>query len=341
MIHRGRGAKSNNHLEPELRRVVIDRYREVYQGFGPTLAVEKLIEEDHLDPLSRETLRQWLIEEGLWQRHRRRRPYRKRREPKHHFGELVQMDGSHHPWFGEEHNSSCLMELVDDATGKTLGLMSEQETSESAMLVLWDWVKLYGIPLALYCDLKNVYMADREPTLEEQLEGKLPRTAFGLACEKLGIRIISAYSPQAKGRVERKHAVYQDRFVKELRLRRAKTIAEANMILRGGFIEKLNQKFSHQAISAEDFHVPLIPHQDLRDVFCFEQTRTVSQDWVVRNDNHFYQLLRASEKGSLPRATSKVTVRTWLDGSVHILHRGRRLLFKEIDPQISGHRKAI
>jgi molybdenum-dependent DNA-binding transcriptional regulator ModE len=341
VIHRARGAISNNHLEPELKQKVLDRYQDVYQGFGPTLAVEKLIEEDRLPPISRETLRQWLLEAKLWERHRRRRPYRKRREPKHHFGELVQMDGSHHAWFGEEHNSSCLMELVDDATGKTLGLMSEQETSESAMLVLWDWVKIYGIPLALYCDLKNVYLTDREPTLEEQLQGRLPKTAFGLACEKLGIQIISAYSPQAKGRVERKHAVYQDRFVKELRLRGAKTIAEANMILRGGFIDTLNRKFSHPAISSEDFHVPLLPHQDLRDVFCFEQTRSVSQDWVVRNDNRFYQLLRASEKGSLPRATSKVTVRTWLDGSVHILHRGRRLLFKELDPQIAGRRKAI
>jgi len=339
VTHRARGTVSNNHLDPELKAKVLDRYREVYQGFGPTLAVEKLSEGDQLPPISRETLRQWLMEAGLWQRHRRHRPYRKRREPKHHFGELVQLDGSPHPWFGEGHNSSCLMNMVDDATGITLALMSEQETTEAAMRLLWAWVELHGIPLALYCDLKNVYLSDREPTVEEQLAGKLPRTAFGVACEKLGITIVSAYSPQAKGRVERKHGVYQDRFVKELRLRGAKSIAEANMILKGGFIEKLNRKFARLPLEQEDLHVRLTGHQDLRDVFCYEQSRSVSQDWVVRNENRFYQLIR--ERGTLPRPESKVTVRIWLDGSVHILHRGRRLTFREFDPRAKDRRKAI
>jgi transposase len=339
VIHRGRGAPSNNHWGAEVKENVLSRYREVYQGFGPTLAVEKLSEEDHLPPISRETLRMWLLEAGLWQRHRRHRPYRKRREPKHHFGELVQLDGSPHPWFGEEHNSCCLMNMVDDATGVTLAIMNEQETSEAAMRILWAWIERYGIPLALYCDLKNVYLITREPTVEEQLEGKLPKSAFGLACEKLGIQIISAHSPQAKGRVERKHGVYQDRFVKELRLRGAKTIAEANMILNGGFIEKLNGKFARQPLEKEDLHVRLAANQDLRDIFCFEQPRSVSQDWVVRHDNHFYQISRGRE--SLPRAGGKVTVRVWLDGSVHILHRERRIPFKEFVPQAGERRNAI
>jgi hypothetical protein len=339
VIHRGRGMRSNNHLDPELKEKILRRYGEVYQGFGPTLAAEKLSEEDRLPSISRETLRLWLLEAGLWQRHRRHRPYRKRREPKHHFGELVQLDGSPHPWFGEEHNSYCLMNMVDDATGITLAIMNEQETSEAAMRILWAWVDRYGIPLALYCDLKNVYLIDREPTVEEQLEGKLPKSPFGLACEKLGIQIISAHSPQAKGRVERKHGVYQDRFVKELRLRGAKAIAEANMILQGGFIEKLNKKFARPPLDQEDLHVPLTAHQDLRDIFCFEQPRSVSQDWVVRNENRFYQLIR--ERGSLPRPNTKVTVRVWLDGSVHILHQGRRLSFKEFDPRAKDRRKAI
>jgi len=338
MIHRGRGVRSNNHIDPELKRQILDRYREVYDGFGPTLAVEKLVEEDGFRPISRETLRLWLLKEGLWHRHRRRSPYRKRREPRHHFGELVQMDGSFHAWFGEEHNSGCLMNLVDDATGTTLAIMSEQETTEAAMRILWAWIDRYGIPLALYCDLKSVYLTDREPTLEEQLAGRLPKTAFGLACEKLGIEIISAYSPQAKGRVERKHGVYQDRFVKELRLRGAKTVAEANMIL-GGFIEKLNTKFAHAPLEGQDLHVRLTNRQDLRDVFCLEQPRSVGHDWVVRNDNHFYQLIRGHVP--LPRATTKVTVRTWLDGSVHILHRGRRIEYREFDPQVRVGRKVI
>ncbi len=339
VIHRGRGAPSNNHLDSELKEKVLGRYRELYQGFGPTLAVEKLQEEDRLPPISRETLRRWLLEAGLWQRHRRHRPYRKRREPKHHFGELVQLDGSFHPWFGEEHNSCCLMNTVDDATGTTLAIMYEQETTEAAMRVLWAWIDRYGIPLALYCDLKNVYLIEREPTVEEQLQGALPKTAFGLVCERLGIQIVSAHSPQAKGRVERKHGVYQDRFVKELRLRGAKSIAEANMILSGGFLAKLNSKFARRPLEEEDLHVAIEAQQDLRDIFCFEQLRSVSQDWVVRNDNHFYQLSRGRE--ALPRAGGKVTVRLWLDGSVHILHKGKRIPFKELDPQIGDRRKVI
>jgi hypothetical protein len=133
--------------------------------------------------------------------------------------------------------------------------------------------------------------------------------------------------------------VYQDRFVKELRLRGAKTIGEANMILQGGFIEKLNKKFSYLPLAAENLHVRLLAQQDLREVFCFEQIRSVAQDWVVRCENRFFQLLRG--EGPLPRATSKVTVRTWLDGSTHILHRGRRLRWQEFDPQSKDRRKVI
>jgi hypothetical protein len=337
IIHRARGKRSNNHLDPELKKRALDLYREKYLEFGPTLAVEKLTEEDQLPVISRETLRLWLLEAGLWQRHRRHRPYRKRREPKHCFGELVQFDGSPHPWFGKARGSSCLMNMVDDATGTTLAIMFEEETTEAAMRVLWAWIERYGIPLALYCDLKSVYLSGREPTVEEQVAGLAPKTAFGRACEKLGIEIISAYSPQAKGRVERKHGVYQDRFVKELRLRGATTIAEANMILQGGFIEKLNAKFSHPPLDVEDRHVAVGGAHDLRDIFCFEETRSVSHDWVVRNENRFYQLFRGKE--GMPRAGSKITVRRWLDDSVHILHKGRRLPFKEFDPQLQARRK--
>ena len=337
ILHRARGRSSNNHLDPELKTRVVDLYREKYLGFGPTLAVEKLTEEDQLPVISRETLRLWLLEAGLWQRHRRHRPYRKRREPRHCFGELVQLDGSHHPWFGDERGFSCLMNMVDDATGTTLAIMFEEETTEAAMRVLWAWIEKYGVPLALYCDLKSVYLSGREPTVEEQLAGVTPKTAFGRACEKLGIQIISAYSPQAKGRVERNHGVYQDRFVKELRLRGATTVAEANMILKGGFSDKLNAKFSRPPLDVEDRHVALGGAEDLREVFCFEETRSVSHDWVVRNDNHFYQLSRGKE--GMPRAGSKITVRTWLDGSAHILHKGRRLPFKELDAQVQMRRK--
>ena len=166
--------------------------------------------------------------------------------------------------------------------------------------------------------------------MEEQLEDRLPKSAFAAACERLGIQIISAHSPQAKGRVERKHGVFQDRFVKELHLRGVTRGEEANRILQGGFTEKLNRKFAHPPLEAEDFHVALQDKQKLEDILCFEDLRSVGQDWVVRHENHFYQLLRGS--GALPRAKSKVTVRRRLDGSIQILHRGKHLFFEEFDP---------
>jgi transposase len=339
LLHRRRGVAPNNRIDAELKGKILARYQEAYGGFGPTLACEKLVEEDGFAPVSRETLRLWLKEAGLWQRQRRRGPYRKRREPKHHFGELVQLDGSPHPWFGEEHNEYCLMNMVDDATGITLAIMNEQETTEAAMRILWAWIQRYGIPEALYCDLRNVYLIDRQATAQEQLDGQMIRSAFGLACQKLGIQIINAHSPQAKGRVERKHGVYQDRFVKELRLRGAHCIEEANMVLQGGFVDKLNKKFAHSPLAEEDFHVPLQPGQDLRDIFCVDTLRSVGRDWVVRDDNRFFQLLRGHTP--LPRAQSKVTVRRWLDESIHILHRGKRLEYQEFDPQQRDRRNVV
>ena len=332
IVHGARGQAPNNQIPLELKRQILERYREVYQGFGPTLACEKLVEEDGLRAISRETLRLWLLQEKLWERHRRRGAYRKRRPPRRHFGELVQLDGSFHRWFGEEHNECCLMSMVDDATGTTLVRMEEQETTEAAMRLLWAWIERYGIPESLYCDGKNVYLLPKgeQPSLEEQLQGRLPKSAFGVACEKLGIQIITAHSPQAKGRVERKHGVFQDRLVKELRLRGATRIEEANLILQAGFTEKLNRKFAHPALEPEDFHVALRPSQHLGDILCFEELRSVAQDWVVRHDNRFYQLLRGRQP--LPRAKSKVTVRRRLDGTVQILHRGKELPYEELDP---------
>ena len=202
LIHRNRGQPSNRGKASEVKEAVLGLYRERYWDFGPTLAAEKLVERDGYE-VGHETLRRWLLAAGLWKRQRKRPKYRQR-ERKAHFGELVQMDGSHHKWFEDRGEERCLMDMVDDATGNTQALISEEETIVAAMKVLWVWVERYGIPKALYVDWKNVYVTQREPTLEEQLAGEFPLTQFGRACQKLGIEIITANSPQAKGRVERK-----------------------------------------------------------------------------------------------------------------------------------------
>jgi len=218
------------------------------------------------------------------------------------------------------------MDMVDDATGNTLALLSEEETTVAAMKVLWAWVAKYGIPKALYVDWKNVYITQRQPTLEEQLAGELPRTQFGRACQKLGIELFTASSPQAKGRVERKHGVYQDRWVKELRLAGIRDIEKANQSL-AEFTETLNARFAVEPRSSTDFHRPVPQDMDLRKVFCLEESRTVGNDWVVRYKNRFFQIVSQS---NLPRARRRVMVQEYLDGSIHMVNKDRDVLFTEI-----------
>jgi transposase len=331
LVHRSRGRESNRKIDAGTKKAILRRYEERYLGFGPTFAMEKLRGEGFT--IHAETLRIWLLEAGMWQRHRKRSPYRTRREPKHRFGEMVQVDGSHHEWFEERGEGfSCLMSMVDDATRTTEAFLAEHESTEAAMKLLWGWIERYGIPMSLYCDRKNVYLTDREPTIEEQLEGREPLTAFGTACEKLGIEIITAYSPQAKGRVERRHGVFQDRFVKELRLQGINSIEEANKILRNGFVEDLNRRFTIQAIDSQDAHLKLHRRVDLRSIFCFEDTRTVSNDWVVQYANRYFQLLKGKRIDIRPK--TKVIVAQWLDGSIHILYQQKEVPYEEVTHQI-------
>jgi transposase len=331
LVHRSRGRESNRKIDAQIKDAILKRYEERYLGFGPTFAMEKLEEEGYR--IHAETLRNWLKEAGLWQRHRKRSAYRQRREPKKRFGQMVQLDGSHHRWFEDRaEGCSCLMSMVDDATKTTYAFLAEQETKEAAMRLLWGWVERYGVPMSLYCDRKNAYVTDREPNIEEQLEGKEPLTVFGKACEKLGIDIITAYSPQAKGRIERRHGVFQDRFVKELRLRGISNIEEANKVLANGFVEDLNRRFTIPAIDPHDAHVKVHKPMDLRTIFCLEEPRTVSNDFVVQYSNRYFQLLQ--EKRVEIRPKMKVIVAEWLDGSIHILYKKKELLYEEINYQV-------
>lgn len=324
LIHRGRGRQCSGRTKPaELRKCILERYQEVYKGFGPTLAAEKLAQEGLV--IDHETLRRWLIAEGLWQRRRKRGQHRQRRVPKEHFGELVQLDGSHHAWYGPEQSHTCLMSMVDDATGLAMTLMAEQETTEAAMMLLWRWVERHGVPKALYTDRKSVYITERPPTLEEQLAGEEPMTAFGKACKKLDIAIIPASSPQAKGRVERKHGVYQDRLCHELRLRNITTIEQTNRLLHEEFDAYLNQKFVRCPRSKHDFHRLLPPRTDLRNIFCHEYTRVLANDWTISFNGMILQVLKLNKP--LPKPKAKVTVRRWLDGTIHLFYCDHPLVF--------------
>jgi hypothetical protein len=217
--HGNAGRPSNRSKPLKLRRRVLNLIKKKYSGseeerFGPTLASEHLAEEDGI-AIDHETLRCWMLAEGLWSRQRRRKKHCQRRERKSHFGELVQLDGSFHDWLEQRGPRGCLMDMVDDATGKVQARMGMEETIWAAVDVLRAWIRNYGIPRALYTDWKNVYKQKATPA--EQLRGEVPVTQFGGMCQKLGIRIIAASSPQAKGRVERINGVHQDRLIKKMR----------------------------------------------------------------------------------------------------------------------------
>ncbi len=322
LVHKSRGRPSNRKKSELLRRKCLAFYRDHLEGFGPTLASEKLAGKGHV--IDHETLRRWLLADGQWTVRRRRPKHRRWRPRREHFGSLVQFDASDHDWFGRGERD-CLMGMIDDATGTRRTLMCAKETTADAMRLLWSWIERYGIPRALYTDKKSVYATDREPTLEEQLAGEEPLTVFGRACHRLGIEIITAHSPQAKGRIERCYGVYQDRLVKEIRLQGLRNHAEVNAMLEA-FDEDLNRRFAVEPAAVWDFHRCLPAGVDLADIFVWESTRTVQNDWTIRYQNCWYQI--AGPKRRLPPAKSKVSVLRRLDGSLEIVYREHSVDFE-------------
>jgi transposase len=329
LTHRNAGRASNRAADPEQRARALALIRQKYSGdaarrFGPTLAAEHLASEDGL-AVDHETLRRWMLAAGLWSRARKRSPHRQRRERMAHFGELLQLDGSFHGWFEERGAAACLLTLVDDATGRTLGQFSAQETIWAAVAVLRAWIEQFGIPRALYTDWKNVYV--RRPNAEERETGAEPLTQFGRMCATLGITIIPASSPQAKGRIERNHGTHQDRLVKKLRRKEIASIDMANTFLAAEYWDEHNRRFAVAPASAEDFHVAVPRRVRLDQVFRLEETRTVGNDWVVRYDNRFLQLARQSDR---PPARSSVAVFEDRAGRLEIRYRNRVIRWTEI-----------
>jgi transposase len=330
--HRSAGRRSNRATAPQIRKRVLALVREKYSGasderFGPTLAAEHLATEDDI-VVDHETLRRWMLAAGLWSRARKRSPHRRRRERKAHFGELVQLDGSFHDWFEKRGPERCLLTLVDDATGRSAGRFSAQETIWAAVAVLRDWIETYGIPQALYTDWKNVYV--RQPTEEERLTQAEPLTQFGRMCAQLGIRIIPASSPQAKGRIERNHGTHQDRLVKKLRRQAIADVAAANAFLETEYWAEHNQRFARPPASPDDFHVAIPRGVRLDAVFRLEEKRTVSNDWVVRYDNRYFQIERQSQQ---PPARATVQMYEAVDGAIEIRYRDRVMRYQELSAE--------
>ena len=328
--HGNAGRASHRSKPAKFRRRVLRLIQQKYSGgeqerFGPTLAAEHLGEEDGM-VVDHETLRRWMLEEGLWSRRRKGKKHCQRRERKPHFGELVQLDGSFHDWLQERGPGGCLMNMVDDATGTTLARLGKEETIWAAVGVLRAWIERYGVPRALYTDWKNVYR--RKATAGEQLRGEVPVTQFGRMCEKLGIAIIAASSPQAKGRVERNHGTHQDRLIKKLRRRGIASYQAANQYLEQEYLPQHNRRFARPPAEPQDYHGRKPSARELRQIFRLETARSISHDWVVHYGGCCWQLQPRQRRYGPTK--SQALVCQYADGAIEMHYRGERIGFQQI-----------
>jgi len=321
ITHKSRGKESNRRLPEKIRKKVIKLYRQKYNGFGPTLLSEKLFEEEALK-ISDETLRLWLIETGDIKKRRKHKRHRQWRERKGHFGAMLQMDGSHHNWLEGRGPEIVLMGCIDDATNKIFGRFYEYEGTMPAMDCFKRYIGLYGLPGSIYIDRHTTYKSNARPTIEDDLLDRKPMSQFERAMEELGVEIIHANSPQAKGRIERLFRTLQDRLIKEMHLKGIKTIGEANLFLEG-YLKRHNKRFSIEAAEKEDLHRPLAEGFDLDGVLCIKTKRALRNDFTVAHNKKLYQILE-------PANTKYVIVEERINGSMHISHNNKALGFKEI-----------
>jgi len=323
LVHQSRGRKGGR-AKPEAEKArALKLFAERYADFGPTLAAEKLVEAglevDH------ETLRRWLLEAGLWEASRRRAKHRQWRARKANFGTMVQLDGSHHDWMEGRREWCVLMVMVDDATNWTEARFFEEETTAASYEVLEVWIGAHGMPQSLYVDRDSIYRCERPATVAEEVADKEPQTQFGRAMGQLGVELILANSPQAKGRVERRHGLLQDRLVKEMRLAGISDLGGANRFLEEEFLPELNRRFVVAAANPVDVHGPR--RRDLNEVLSWEEERVVQKDWTVAWGGRWFQI--GKEAGGV-RSRSRIVVRKLRDGQVRLLHKGRRLKWREL-----------
>jgi hypothetical protein len=321
IIHKSRGKPSNRRIPGKIRDRVIRLYRTQYQDFGPTLATEKLLERDEIG-ISDETLRRWLIETGDWKKTRKARGHRRWRERKPHYGEMLQIDGSHHGWFEDRGPGCVLMGYIDDATGKAFARFYGYEGTIPAMDSFKRYSKKYGLPMKVYLDKHSTYKSTAKPTIQDELNNVKPLSQFERALKELGVEVIHAHSPQAKGRIERLFRTFQDRVVKEMRLRGIRTLEEANQFLEE-YLPLYNKRFSVCPKEKDNFHRPLPKGLALDTILCVKTERSLRNDFTVAHNKKLYQIedtVRAA----------KVVVQERIDGSMRMIYRDQSLRFKEI-----------
>jgi transposase len=332
IIHRSRGRPSNRRISDKIKERVINLYRTQYKGFGPTLASEKLLERNRIG-ISDETLRLWLMETGDWRKARRRRRHHQWRERRHHDGEMVQMDGSHHDWFEGRGPWSVLMGYIDDATGRVFGRFYEYEGTIPAMDSFKRYIETYGLPMSVYLDKHTTYKSSAKASIEDQLQDHPALSEFERALKDLGVEVIHANSPQAKGRIERLFGTFQDRLVKEMRLRGIRTIEGANCFLEE-YLPEYNSRFAVCPREKDNLHRPVGRGINLDGILCIQTERTLRNDFTVAHNRKLYQV-------EDPITSPKVMVQDRLDGSIRITYKNRSLRFREISERPIPEKKLL
>lgn len=321
LISQKRGRASNRKISEKVRHQALDCMKRKYIDFGPTLAAEKLKEQDGIT-LSAETLRKWLIEEGLWKfKKRKQAKVYQRRERRSRFGELLQGDGSSHAWFEERGEKCALLQFVDDATSRTTtARFVATETAEGYLELLEEHLKKYGRPLGLYVDKHSIFRVNRE-----ELKKGVGITHFGKVAKELGIELICANSPQAKGRVERKNGLFQDRLIKEMRLRGISTKEEGNAFL-PQFLDEMNRRFGKKPADAEDAHRSLRKRDDLKKIFARKDTRKLTKNLTFQHRGILY-LIQTKTPHRLRHASVEVL---WREGeSIEVKYKGVKLNYQK------------
>jgi len=325
IIHKLRGKPGQRRIDDEIKTKAIELCKERYWDFGPTFASEKLYELDKIK-VHHDTLRRWLIDtdKGKREWQRKARPHRKWRQRKDCFGEMVQMDGSHHDWLEGRGPWLILMGYIDDATGITFGRFYDYEGTMPAMDSLRRYIETYGIPQSIYLDKHSTYKSPKKQTIEEQLRNEVPMTQFERAAKELGIIVIHANSAPAKGRIERGFGTQQDRLIKEMRLAGIKTKDEANKFLEV-YLPKHNKKFSISPAKKANLHRKSPGKKELKKILCIQTKRHLGNDAVIQHKSKFYQV------EDIPwRRIKRVIVEDRFDGSMHVRNNGSYFKYREI-----------
>ena len=321
IIHKSRGKASNKALPDKIKSKVLKLYKEKYPDFGPTLATEKLFEIDKIK-INDETLRLWLLGAGISYNKRKVRPHRQWRQRKACFGQMIQLDGSHHDWFEGRGQKCVFMGYIDDATGRPFGRFYAYEGTLPAMDSLKNYIKKYGIPVSIYLDRHTTYKSNKKQTIEDELNDMEPLSQFARAAKELSVNLIYANSPQAKGRIERLFHTFQDRLIKEMRLENIKTIEEANRFL-ARYLPAYGKRFSVRPANNVDLHRTIPDGVNLNKILCIKTIRALRNDFTIAHNGKLYQVednLNAKE----------VTIEERINGSMLIVYKDKVLRYREI-----------